>query len=124
LSEPSERSADVFSGRISIDGWPSKQAFENSMEVAREALQKSIARWTEKSDKRMTASRACLFIGGMKRILASIIWRESFYRLLVGDQGKRLRQMASIGSKSRQLSREIDWLKGNFTGRCASMTVH
>jgi len=66
----------VFSGRISIDGWPSKQAFENSMKVAREALQKSIARWTEKSDKRMTAIQACLFIGGMKGIFASIIRRE------------------------------------------------
>ncbi len=48
-------------------------------------------------------------------ILAPIIQREIFYRLLVGDQGTRLRQMASVGSQSHQIARSIDWLKGNFT---------
>ena len=48
-------------------------------------------------------------------ILAPIIQREIFYRLLVGDQGPRLRQMASAGSQSQQIARAIDWLKGNFT---------
>ncbi len=48
-------------------------------------------------------------------ILAPIIQREIFYRLLVGDQGVRLRQMASAGSQSQQIARAIDWLKDNFT---------
>jgi AraC-like DNA-binding protein len=48
-------------------------------------------------------------------ILAPIIQREIFYRLLVGDQGARLRQMASSGSQSQQIARAIDWLKDNFT---------
>jgi AraC-like DNA-binding protein len=48
-------------------------------------------------------------------ILAPIIKREIFYRLLVGDQGMRLRQMASAGSQSQQIARVIGWLKGNFT---------
>ncbi len=48
-------------------------------------------------------------------ILAPIIKREIFYRLLVGDQGARLRQIASAGSQSHQIARAIDWLKGNFT---------
>ncbi len=48
-------------------------------------------------------------------ILGPIIQREVFYRLLVGDQGARLRQMASAGSQSHQIARVIDWLKGNFT---------
>jgi AraC-like DNA-binding protein len=48
-------------------------------------------------------------------ILAPIIQREIFYRLLVGDQGTRLRQMASAGSQSQQIARAIYWLKGNFT---------
>ncbi len=48
-------------------------------------------------------------------ILAPIIQREIFYRLLVGDQGTRLRQMASVGSQSQQIARAIDWLKGNFS---------
>ncbi len=48
-------------------------------------------------------------------ILAPIIKREIFYRLLVGDQGVRLRQMASAGSQSQQIARAIDWLKSNFT---------
>ena len=48
-------------------------------------------------------------------ILAPIIQREIIYRLLVGDQGERLRQIASAGSQSNQIARVIDWLKGNFT---------
>jgi len=47
-------------------------------------------------------------------ILAPIIQREIFYRLLVGDQGTRLRQIASAGSQSQQIARAIDWLKENF----------
>lgn len=49
-------------------------------------------------------------------ILAPIIQREILYRLLVGDQGARLRQIASAGSQSHQIGQAIDWLKGNFTG--------
>jgi AraC-like DNA-binding protein len=48
-------------------------------------------------------------------ILAPIIQREILYRLLVGDQGARLRQIASPGSQSHQIARAMDWLKGNFT---------
>jgi AraC-like DNA-binding protein len=47
-------------------------------------------------------------------ILAPLIQREISYRLLIGDQGARLRQIASAGSQSRQVARAIDWLKGNF----------
>jgi len=48
-------------------------------------------------------------------ILAPVIQREIIYRLLVGDQGARLRQIASVGSQSHRIARAIDWLKGNFT---------
>ena len=48
-------------------------------------------------------------------ILAPIIQREIVYRLLVGDQGARLRQMAPAGSQSQQIARAIDWLKSHFT---------
>ncbi len=48
-------------------------------------------------------------------ILAPIIQREILYRLLTGDQGLRLRQMASMGSQSRQIAQAVDWLKGNFS---------
>ncbi len=47
-------------------------------------------------------------------ILAPIIQREIFYRLLVGDQGARLRQIAAVGSQSQQIARAIHWLKDNF----------
>lgn len=47
-------------------------------------------------------------------ILSPIIQREIIYRLLVGDQGARLRQIASAGSQSHQIARAIDWLKSNF----------
>ena len=48
-------------------------------------------------------------------ILAPIIQKEIIYRLLVGDQGERLRQIASSGCQSHRVARAIDWLKVNFT---------
>ena len=48
-------------------------------------------------------------------ILAPVIQREIIYRLLVGEQGERLRQIATAGSQSQQISRAIGWLKSNFT---------
>lgn len=48
-------------------------------------------------------------------ILAPIIQREIIYRLLVGDQGERLRQIATAGSQSNQIARAIDWLKSNYS---------
>lgn len=47
-------------------------------------------------------------------ILAPLIQREIFYRLLVGEQGPRLRQIVTAGSHSHQIARAIDWLKDNF----------
>ena len=48
-------------------------------------------------------------------MLAPMIQKEIVYRLLIGDQGARLRQMASAGSQSHQIGRAIDWLKSNFS---------
>jgi AraC-like DNA-binding protein len=48
------------------------------------------------------------------QILATIIQKEIIYRLLVGDQGERLRQLATAGSKSQQIGRAIEWLTSNF----------
>jgi AraC-like DNA-binding protein len=48
-------------------------------------------------------------------ILAPIIQREIMYRLLVGDQGARLRQIASVGSQSHQIAQAIEWLKRHYT---------
>lgn len=47
-------------------------------------------------------------------ILAPLVQREIIYRLLVGDQGQRLRQIVSTGSHSQQITRAIDWLKENY----------
>lgn len=48
-------------------------------------------------------------------ILAPLVQREILYRLLVGDQGARLRQIVSVGSQTHQIARAIDWLKGHYT---------
>ncbi len=49
------------------------------------------------------------------QILAPIIQREIFCRLLVGDQGGRLRQMASARGHSHQIAQAIEWLKTHYT---------
>lgn len=48
-------------------------------------------------------------------ILAPVIQREIFYRLLVGEQGGRLRQLAVTGTQSQQVAKVVSWLKSNFT---------
>jgi AraC-like DNA-binding protein len=48
-------------------------------------------------------------------ILAPLIQREILYRLLVGEQGARLRQIASAGSPSQQIAHAIAWLKRHYT---------
>jgi transcriptional regulator GlxA family with amidase domain len=47
-------------------------------------------------------------------VLAPLIEREIVYRLLTGDQGARLRQIASVGSQSHRIARAIDWLKAHY----------
>lgn len=47
-------------------------------------------------------------------VLAPLAQREIFYRLLVGEQGARLRQIVTGGSHSHQIARAIDWLKVHF----------
>jgi AraC-like DNA-binding protein len=46
--------------------------------------------------------------------LAPLIQQEIFYRLLIGEQGPRLRQITSIGNHDYQIARALNWLKENF----------
>jgi AraC-like DNA-binding protein len=48
-------------------------------------------------------------------MLAPLMQREILYRLLVGEQGARLRQIASAGSQSHQIAQAIEWLKRHYT---------
>ncbi|MCX8116812.1 MAG: AraC family transcriptional regulator [Desulfobacterota bacterium] len=47
-------------------------------------------------------------------ILAPIIQREIHYRLLVGDQGERLRQIVTVKNPSHQIAKAIEWLKSHY----------
>ena len=47
-------------------------------------------------------------------ILAPNIKREIHYRLLMGEAGARLRQIAEVGSRSRSIAQAIEWLKNNY----------
>ncbi|MDO6474513.1 AraC family transcriptional regulator [Alteromonas sp. 1_MG-2023] len=46
--------------------------------------------------------------------LAPLARREIFYRLLVGEQGETLRQLAAMGTQTHQVARAIAWLKSNY----------
>lgn len=48
-------------------------------------------------------------------ILAPLAEREILYRLLTGDQGPRLGQIAHADSKLAQINRAIGWIKLNYT---------
>lgn len=47
-------------------------------------------------------------------VLAPIIKKEIFYRLLASEQGMRLRHIVSIGSQGHQIAQAINWIKKNF----------
>lgn len=47
-------------------------------------------------------------------ILGPVLRKEITYRLLVSDQGARLRQVALAGSRGHQVSRAIDTLKARY----------
>lgn len=46
--------------------------------------------------------------------LAPLIQKEIYYRLLIGEQGQRLRRIISASSHGYQIARAIDWLKAHF----------
>ncbi len=43
-----------------------------------------------------------------------LIEREILFRLLTGEQGLRLRQLAATESRSNKVARAIDWLKRHY----------
>ncbi len=47
-------------------------------------------------------------------VLAPLIEREIYYRLLTSDQCGRLWQMASVGSQSHRIARAVEWLRANY----------
>lgn len=48
-------------------------------------------------------------------ILAPMIIREIYYRLLMGEQGEAVRQIATSGSTMQRIAEAIKLIKGNFT---------
>lgn len=47
-------------------------------------------------------------------ILSPLILKEILYRLLVGELGPRLRQIATAGSHGQQIAKAVKWLRGNY----------
>lgn len=47
--------------------------------------------------------------------VAPLVQREILYRVLMSEQGERLRQIGTAGSQSQQIARAIEWLKAHFT---------
>lgn len=47
-------------------------------------------------------------------VLAPVIKKEIYYRLLLEGQGHRLQQILSAGTQTNKISNAIDWLKNNF----------
>jgi AraC-like DNA-binding protein len=46
--------------------------------------------------------------------LAPMIVREIYYRLLIGEQGEAVRQIATAGSNMQRIAEVIKWLKADF----------
>lgn len=50
------------------------------------------------------------------RVLAPLVKREIVYRLLMGAQGARLRQIAALGGDTHRIARAVDLLRKDFKG--------
>ena len=48
-------------------------------------------------------------------MLAPLAEREILYRLLMSDQGPRLRQRATIGNQGHQIAQAVEWLNENYS---------
>lgn len=48
-------------------------------------------------------------------VMAPLIEREIYYRLLTSDQCARLWQIAAVGSQSHRIARAVDWLRTHFS---------
>lgn len=48
-------------------------------------------------------------------ILAPVIKREIYSRLLISSQGRHLREIFTSGTQSNQIMRAVEWLKSNFS---------
>ena len=48
------------------------------------------------------------------RILTPLVSREIIYRLLLGDQGGRLRYLALSGGYASDIAKAVEWLRQNF----------
>ncbi|MHA3051589.1 AraC family transcriptional regulator [Acinetobacter sp. ANC 4640] len=48
-------------------------------------------------------------------VLAPLIIKEIFYRLLISPQGERLKQIVTMGTTGHRIIRAIDWIKHQFT---------
>ncbi|MEG4145025.1 AraC family transcriptional regulator [Microcoleus sp. Pol12B5] len=51
---------------------------------------------------------------GEANVLAPLIKREIIYRLLMGEQGSRLRHIAVLGGSTHQIARAVDRLRKDF----------
>lgn len=47
-------------------------------------------------------------------VLAPLIKKEIYWRILIADQGARLRQIVSAGSQGLRISRSVEWLKSHY----------
>lgn len=47
-------------------------------------------------------------------VLGPLIQQEIVYRLLTGEQGKRLQQFSTAGSHAHQIGRAIKWIEDNY----------
>jgi AraC-type transcriptional regulator N-terminus len=50
-------------------------------------------------------------------VLSPLVQKEIIFRLLTTECGPKIRQIATGGSHIHQISRVIDWIKGNLSER-------
>lgn len=47
-------------------------------------------------------------------VLSPLVMREIYWRVLISEQGEKLRQVVQAGSHGLRISRSIEWIKANY----------
>ncbi|WUR12452.1 AraC family transcriptional regulator [[Empedobacter] haloabium] len=85
--------------------------------AVRDAVQRGLAVSTAGPELLDAVTRLAALLdapAAQQRFLAPLAEREILYRLLLGEQGERLRQIASADSKLARINRAIAWIKSHY----------
>ncbi|OOF65765.1 AraC family transcriptional regulator [Rodentibacter sp. Ppn85] len=89
---------------------------QTALSISKNENKEGFGRWELDQNLELAFERLLLLHENPKDInfLAPLIQQEIYYRLLTGEQGKKLKQMTSIDSNMHKIARATEYLRKHF----------